>query len=379
MERSMITRREIDESLRKLSRPMDVDSFRAEFPVTRNRLYLNAGTDGPIPTRGVEAARQEMELALERGRAGKEHFERVKAARAELRERIARLFGCQTTQVALTGSATDGINTALNAIGLGRGDEVLTSDEEHPGILAPLGLARRRGVGVRVAPFDELAGEVGPSTKLVACSHVSWVTGRVADADALKATGVPLLYDGAQGAGAIPVQPAALGCDFYATAGQKWLCGPDGSGYLYVREDRCHELDASWPSYMSLADHGDALELEQAEGALRFDMGIQPSGTNAWASAAFDVLEEAGFDAIHERAVGLAARLADTLTERGKQVTPRGRSTLVSWHSATAEDDVQRLAAEGIVVRDLPGRGLVRASIGAWVTDEELDRLAGAV
>ena len=145
---------------------------------------------------------------------------------AALRERIARLLGCAAQNVALTGSATDGINAALHALGLGPGDEV-DHDEEHSGRTAPLGRAQARGVDVRVVPWDELAGESGRATKLIACSHVSWVTGRVADnASGLKATGVPILYDGAQGLGAIPVDAAELGCDFYAAAGQKWLWGP---------------------------------------------------------------------------------------------------------------------------------------------------------
>ena len=358
---------------------MDVDRFRSEFPVALRRVYMNAGTDGPIPKRGLDAAQRELAVELEQGRAGKEHWERVKAARVALRERIARLMACDTAEVALTRSATDGINAALHALGLGPGDEVLTTDEEHPGVLAPLGLARRRGVAVRVVPWDELPGAAGPGTKLIACSHVSWVTGRVADTEALKQTGVPLLYDGAQGLGAIPVDAPALGCDFYAAAGQKWLCGPDGSGYLYVRGDRCAQLDASWPGYTTLAEGGDALELEQAEGAPRFDMGASPSGTNAWSTAAYDVLDEAGFDWVHERGTGLAAQLAQMLTERGREVTPRGPSTLVSWRSDDAEADVIRLAEQDIVVRDLPGRGLVRASIGAWATEEELERLASAV
>jgi L-cysteine/cystine lyase len=232
---------------------------------------------------------------------------------------------------------------------------------------------------VRVVPWDELAGAAGPATKLIACSHVSWVTGRMADTAALKATGIPLLYDGAQGLGAIPVDAPSLGCDFYAAAGQKWLCGPDGSGYLYVRSDRCRELLASWPGYMSLAEPSDALAFEQAEGAARFDMGVSPTGANAWSAAAYDVLDEAGFDQLFGRALGLAEQLAAMLRERGKEVTPRGPTTLVSWRSDTAEDDVARLAAEGIVVRDLPGRGLVRASIGAWATEDELERLASSV
>jgi selenocysteine lyase/cysteine desulfurase len=108
-------------------------------------------------------------------------------------------------------------------------------------------------------------------------------------------------------------------------------------------------------------------------------MGASPSGTNAWSTAAYDVLDDAGFDWVHARAIGLAARLAELLADRGLEVTPRGASTLVSWRADDTEDLVTRLAADDIVVRDLPGRGLVRASIGAWATEDELERLASAV
>src|SRR3954469_19164148 len=146
MERSMITAAEIDGSLLKLSRSMRIEAFREEFPVLERVIYLNAGTDGPIPLRAVKAAEDAIALQLEQGRAGKAHWERVKSAREGLRERIAQVFGCTTTEVALTRSATDGVNAALHALRLGPGDEVVTTDEEHPGLLAPLGLAQRRGV-----------------------------------------------------------------------------------------------------------------------------------------------------------------------------------------------------------------------------------------
>jgi L-cysteine/cystine lyase len=358
---------------------MDVEQFRSEFPVLKRVAYLNAGTDGPIPRSGPRAAEDVIAVETGHGRAGEDHWVRNKTTREHLRERVARLMGCDDAEVALTRCATDGINTVLSAIGLAPGDEVVTTDEEHPGVLAPLGLARRRGVRVRVVPWDELPSAVGPGTKLIACSHISWVTGRVADTAALRATGVPVLYDGAQGLGAVPVDVRELGCDFYAAAGQKWLCGPDGSGYLYVRRDLAERLDAPWPSYTSLENPGDALALEQRPGATRFDMGASANGADAWAIAAYDVLDQAGFGDVHARAMGLAARFAERLTELGKQVAPRGASTLVSWRSDDAEGDVRRLAAQGFVVRDLPGRGLVRASIGAWATEDELERLASAV
>jgi L-cysteine/cystine lyase len=355
---------------------VDASDFRAEFPVLERVAYLNSGTDGPVPTRGVEAAAAQMRRELEEGRAGREHFERMLATAEAIRERLAPALGCDAADVALTGSTTDGVSTALSALPLGRGDEVLTSDVEHPGVLAPLEAARRRnGFDVRFVPFDELAGEVSPRTKLIACSHVSWVDGQVVDVDALRATGVPLLYDGAQGIGAVPLDMAALGCDFYAASGQKWLCGPDGSGSLYVRAEVAEALDPPWPSYASLAEPSRASELIPHPGARRFDMKLAIGPPAAWSLAALELLHEAGLDWVHDSAASLAARLAELLAERGFEVAPRGRSTLVSWRSGDAEADVERLATAGIVVRYLPGRGLVRASVGAWNSEEDLERL----
>jgi selenocysteine lyase/cysteine desulfurase len=327
--------------------------------VLEHVAYLNTGTDGPVPRRAAEAAAARLRYELEQGRATPAN--------------------CEASDVALTRSATDGMSTALASLTLGRGDEVLTSDEEHPGLLAPLEAARRRlGFDVRAAPFSEIAGEVGPRTKLMACSHVSWVGGQVVDDAALREAGVPTLLDGAQGLGAVPVDVRALGCDFYAAAGQKWLCGPDGSGYLYVRREVADALDPPWPGYMSLADAANPSELAVHEGARRFDMGVPPPPASAWALTALELLAEFGWQALTERATGLAASLAAMLAERGADVAPRGRSTLVSWRADDAEADVVRLAEQGFVVRNLPGRGLVRASVGAWSTEEEIERLTRA-
>ena len=359
---------------------MSLDSLRAAFPVLDRIAYLNAGTDGPVPRVAVEAASEQIRREAERGRSGAEHFEHMKAGAQGLRERLATLIGAQADEVALTHCTTDGITTVLSALPLGRGDEVLTSDEEHPGLLAPLAMARRhKGFEIREVPFDELAASVGPRTKLVACSHVSWVSGRVADTAAISATGVPLLLDGAQGIGAVPVDVAALGCDFYAASGQKWLCGPDGSGCLYVRAERADELDPPWPNYGSLEDAQNPLELVVHPGARRFDLGIAPGPATAWATAAFDLLGEAGWDSVFERAADGAERLAGMLRERGVEVARRGRSTLVSWKSEDSEGEVERLARTGVVVRQLPGLGLVRASVGAWSSEEDLERLVAGV
>ena len=355
----------------------DPAQFRAQFPVFASKAYMNAGTEGPLPRQAADAVRERIEFELNHGRCGQDYMNGVRELSAELRAGYARVLGADPEDVAITGSTTDGVNTVLSGLDLHTGDEILTSDEEHPGLLAPLGRAQRlRGVRVRVVPFAELAGAVGSATRLVACSHVSWVSGRVVDHAALAATGVPVLLDAAQGVGAVPVDVEALGCAFYAGSGQKWLCGPEGSGCLYVRREHRDELDVPWPGYGSLADAHDALNSGPAETGARFDHGFPPGMRSTWALASLAVLEEAGWDWVHARAAGLAAQLADALTERGLEVGPRDRSTLVSWRAVDVEAEVARLAAEGFVVRSIPSQSYIRASVGAWSSDEEVAELA---
>ncbi|HTP18879.1 MAG TPA: aminotransferase class V-fold PLP-dependent enzyme [Solirubrobacteraceae bacterium] len=354
----------------------DPTTFRAQFPVLKRLSYLNAGTEGPIPRAAADAVRCRIDAEADGGRCGRPYFEELMALADRARAGYATALGCEPTDVALTGSTTDGVNTVIGGLDLRPGDEIVTSDQEHPGLLAPLGRARKRhGVKVRVVPFAEIAGEVKSTTRLIACSHVSWVGGEVADVPALVATGVPVLLDAAQALGAVPIDVGALGVDFYAGSGQKWLCGPEGSGALFVREDRLDDLLVPWPGYGSVMDPANALEFEQAEGVKRLDHGFPAGMRSAWAGASLGVFEEAGWDWVHERAASMAARLAARLAERGLSVSPRGRSTLVSWAAGDADAEVARLAGESVIVRSIPAFGLVRASVGAWTSEDEIDRL----
>jgi selenocysteine lyase/cysteine desulfurase len=359
---------------------IDLAGLRSEFPVLERLSYLNAGTNGPVPRRATDAARDSLVRQANEGRSGRPFFDAVVEAAELVRIRVAAVIGCEPGELALTGSTTDGVNTVVSGLELGPGDEVLTSDEEHPGVLAPLaGQRARRGVGVRVVPFDSIASEVRPETRLVAVSHVSWITGRVVDCRALARAGAPVLLDGAQSLGAIPVDVRELGCDFYAAAGQKWLCGPNGLGYLYVRGERIPELAPAWPWYSTVADAHHALDSPLRENAARFDLELMPPHHSAWALAALDALEEPGLEDGQHRAVSLAARLVELLSVRGARVAPRGESTLVSWESSDPEAEAERLLAENIVVRSLPETPWVRASVGAWTTEQELERLVGLV
>lgn len=353
-----------------------VNDLRAQFPVLERVAYLNAGTNGPIPRRAREAAATALALQTDNGRADAIFFEALMKNRDELRTRVAALCGCDDAELALTGATTDGVNAILGGLDLQSGDEVLTSDEEHPGLSAPLAIAReRRGIEIRVVPFAELVGEVRPTTKLVACSHVSWMNGQIADVRGLADSDALVLLDGAQGLGAVPVDVRALGCDFYAASGQKWLCGPNGLGYLYVRRELAGQLAAPWPGYPTVADNADPFAPEWHDDARRFDVGFAAAEHTAWALASLDVLEGTDFAAVQARAIGLANGLANDLRERGLTVAPRGDSTLVSFATDDPAAAVERLRGEGFVTRNIPTTPYVRVSVGGWSSEQELERL----
>jgi L-cysteine/cystine lyase len=357
---------------------VDFPALRAEFPVLRRVAYLNAGTDGPLPSRAAQAAAAELEREARDGRS-REHFERRGELARDLRAAYAAALGCEPQDVALTTCTSEGIAETVLGLRLGPGDEILTSDEEHPGLSGALGSARElRGVSIREVPLARIAEEVRPRTRLVACCHVGWMSGSVAPAE-LAEVEVPVLLDGAQGVGAVAVDVGALGCGAYAGAGQKWLCGPDGAGMLYVSAGLRERLEVGKRCFGNLLDPGAGVDARLHEDARRFDSPALSAETLACALAAIRVLEGAGWEAVQRRARELAAQLASQLEESGREVAPRADTTLVSFTSADAEHEPAQLAESGCIVRNIPGRPWLRASVGAWNDEDDLDRLLAAL
>ena len=349
-------------------------ALRAQFPVLERIAYLNAGTNGPLPREAIVAARVQLERELAEGRAGMRHFERRSQLAEELRAGYAARVGCAPADLALTTSTTEGIARMLLALDLGRGDEIVTSDEEHPGVLGPLAAQRARGVEVR-----SRRGRTSPtrSARARASSSARTSAGAAGGSRRRRSRGldVPVLLDGAQGAGAVSVDVAALGCDAYAAAGQKWLCGPEGTGLLFVSADLRERMRPPAPGYVNLEEPGLGLDAAPWADARSYDTPALPVASLAQAGAALDVLDVAGRDAIDAHAAELAATAADALREHAREVLERDRTTLVTWREPDAATAVERLAEAGVVVRSLPGEDLVRASFGGWSSTDDLDRL----
>ncbi|HXH97677.1 MAG TPA: aminotransferase class V-fold PLP-dependent enzyme [Gaiellaceae bacterium] len=350
----------------------EVAQARAQFPVLERLAYLNAGTNGPLARTTIDAVKAQLELDLSGGRSGKGWFDEVLARRDEARRGAASVLEVEPELVALTDATTRGCQIVLSGLGLGPDDEVVTTDQEHFGLLGPL---HASGARVVLAEADEAAIEaaVTPRTKLIAVSHVLWTTGRRLDVARLREdVGLPVLVDGAQSAGAIRTEAAGL--DFYTVSAQKWLCAPEPTRALYVRDPE--RLAIAQPGILGQRGFEPTGAFTPKDGAARFDSGWIGSPTLAGLGAALGT--HPGWR--YERAAAMAARCRELLEPIVEVVTPPGHSTLVSFRPPGEPAElVSVLHERGVVVRDLPGRNLVRASCGWWTSEGDLERLVAGV
>lgn len=365
---------------------MDLEAVQAAFPVLERYAYLNAGTFGPLPRASVAAQIAEHERELDLGRAGMSYFTRVRELRGRVRAALAVEIGANEDDVALTRSTGEGCAIVVNGLDLTTGDEVVTTDIEHYGLLGPLASSGARLRLARIAdkPASDALGAildlVGPRTRLIAVSHVAWSTGQVLPIAELAASGVPLLVDGAQGAGAIPVDVSTLGCAFYTISGQKWLLGPDSTGGLYVRPDQVERLATRMPSYFGRTDHDELGVPEHAEGAVRFDAGAVPIPSLAALGESLRFQAELGAERF-TRAREQAERCRELLGAASADVvTEADQATLVAFRTSDSGGDVvERLESAGVLVREIPELGWVRASVGFWTSERDLLRLVEAL
>ena len=342
---------------------MTFEQARAQFPVLERHAYLNAGTNGPLARATVDALVEQAHRDLVEGRSSKQYFERMLELREEARRGFAAVLNVDTDHVALVDSTTRGCATVLGGLGLTREDEVITTDQEHFGLTGPLYATGARVVIVE-ADEDAVLAAVTPRTRLIATSHVLWTTGRRLDLHRLKReSALPVLVDGAQSAGAIEVDVGDL--DFYTVSAQKWLCAPDPSGALYVRDPELVRVKA--PSYFSQESYELSGAFVARATSARFDAGWIGVPNLAGLVAALGTHPEWRY----ARAAEMAARCRELLEPHVEVVTPPGNSTLVSFRPPSDPAElVVALQEQGVIVRELPGRNLMRASCGWWTNEE---------
>lgn len=359
---------------------MTFEEARAQFPVFERFAYLNAGTNGPLPRATVDAISEWNRRDLEEGRGGKAYFEQVLASREQARKALAAVLEVPAENVALVSSTTNACNVVLAGLGLTEEDEVVTTDVEHFGLLGPLlaSPARLRVARVRDASPDEapdlVIEQVNDRTGLIALSHVSWLTGNsLRPGELRRRTELPILVDGAQSAGVVPTEARVF--DFYTVSGQKWLCGPDSTGALYVRDPE--RLRVALPTYMSQSAYDVEESFTPKPGAARFDSMWFAPGILSGLLAALEAAPEWRF----ERRREAAASCRDRLLEAGYEVvTAPEQAGLITFEPfGDAADAAARLYEAGVIARDLPGTPWLRVSCGWWTSGEDVDRLLDAL
>ncbi len=376
-----------------------LERIRQQMPATTKNIFLNAGSFGPLPSCVLQAMQEQIQEEWQNGRLGAAAFEAMGKIYGDARSSVARLLNAELDEIALTDNTGEGLNIISNGIQWHEDDEVITTNHEHMSLLAPLYQLRDRyGIVVRFAdigPAAELpvlkpiADLVTSRTRLISVSHVTWTTGAVLNISEVaymgREWGIPVLIDGAQSAGAIPVDVKALGIDFYAIPMQKWLCGPDGTGALYVRKDALSYVSPTYVGPWSIK-HEEGLEWELLESAQRFEVGGRQTAAIAGQAAVLKWLEQTvGHQWLFERIASLSGYAYKALSEvPGLTIlTPQpGESGLVSF-KLEGRDDAEIVTylrdKHNIYIRNIPTTKSLRISTGFYNTEEEIDKIVAAL
>src|SRR5215213_4717438 len=375
-----------------------VDALRAQLPAVQTTGYFNTGSNGPIPIVAYEAADAVARRELEQGRIVPGAYTDNRDRNRRFAAMAAAIFGADGDEIALTHSATEGLGTALMGMTWNPGDEIITTFEEHPGLLLPLALlARRFGVVTRYADIGDgssgvveaLGSRITSRTRVIALSHVLWSTGAVLPlreiSELARQHEVIVVVDGAQSAGQVPVDLHALNVDAYAMAGQKWLCGPEATGLLYVRRDSFADIAPTFARYGQFEPSGYFIP---AQGAMRYEIGEFYSPAVAAQEAALRWLrDEVDLAWAFDRIATLGAEFRRRLTsiDGVKVATPsEPMAGLVNFTIAglSSQDVTSQLYERGYTIRYVetaPCTVSARASLGWWNTAEQVAGLAAAV
>jgi len=381
---------------------IDIDRIRADTPAASRLAYLHNAGAALMPAPVVAAMKQHIDLESEIG--GYAAADREADRLESIYGSVARLLNAAPDEIALVENATVAWQMAFYALQFRQGDRILTAEAEYAAnYVAFLQVAKRTGAIIDVVPsdasgeldIDALERMIDERVKLIAITWVPTNGGLVNPAAAIgriaRARGIPYLLDACQAVGQMSVDVEAIGCDMLSATGRKFLRGPRGTGFLYVRKSLLQQLEPP------MIDHFAAPWVSRDEYRLRDDARRFETWENNYAArlglgAAVDYALTIGMGPIEQRCRLLSHRLRSGLASiRGVTTRDLGRrpgaivSFTVDGHEADAI--VKSAASAGIIigasdpastridaeVRALPP--LVRASPHYYNTEAEIDRL----
>jgi cysteine desulfurase/selenocysteine lyase len=362
--------------------------IRSDFPVTKGLTYLDTAYDGPYPLPVLEAARAFLESRA-RGSGGRledwlQVLEQNKAA-------LADLINATPGELAITTNTTQGTNIMATSLGFQPGDNVVWDDLSYPSnAVVWRSLESRRGVESRVlknvggaVSLAQYEKAVDGRTRIISVSHVSHRNGFVYDlrglADLAHAHGAYLHVDGIQAVGAIAVDVKRAGVDFYTSGVYKWLLGPIGLAFFYVREELLPKLEPVFHGFLqveSWADGAHLLPQTFHETARKFETATVHFQGAFELRAALEYLHGVGMERIEKQVLRLSSKVWQGLKDLGLRLftPPETRSGIVTCIVDDGESVSTLLRENGIVVSLNLGREL-RVSPHFFNTQEEIDHL----
>jgi selenocysteine lyase/cysteine desulfurase len=371
--------------------------IRTGFPLTHERIYMNNGTFGPAPFQVSQAMNDCLEEINRSGEYG--HFDKERAM-------LASFLGVETDELSLTHNTTEGINIMVWGLPLQKGDEVILTTHEHVGNGLPwLNRSKLDGIVLRTFEpqdtqeknLEEIKKLINAKTKVIAVPHVTCTTGLVFPikeiAELAKSKGIYTAIDGAHGAGTFDLNITELGCDFYAGCFHKWMLGPAGTGFLYVKKELLDELQAIQVGGYSDAGWDITTQPPILKGynptAHRYDYGTQSRALYVGVAAAAKFHLEIGKDKVESRIRELNDYVYGGLQAMGSKIqilTPSEKSARIAMISFKSDLlDYKKLgvglANEGFRIRQVSESGVnaIRVSTHIYNSKAEIDDLIKAI
>lgn len=374
---------------------MDWDDLRErEFPVARRWAYLDHAAVSPLPRCAVEALMTWSNDVLHHGAVNWPAWERKVDV---TRERMARLINADPDEIVFTPSTTHGIGLVAEGFPWRTGDNVVSTEDEFPSNIYPWMNLASRGVALRRIParedgrilVDDLAAAFDYRTRLLAISHVEFASGFRNDLDRLAelchSRDAALFVDAIQGIGPHTIDVRKTPIDFLAADGHKWLLGPEGAGFLYIRRDwieRLRPIMVGWHSVARPHDHS-RIDFTLKPNAQRWEGGSYVMPGLQALGASLELLMGIGPELVSARILDRAEGVRERALARGWEVfgseDPAERSAIVSLRRPGTDhaEFARRLKERGIAASCRGGR--IRISAHVYNGEDDLDRLAEAL
>ncbi len=359
--------------------------YRDEFPVTRQLTYLNHAAVAPLCRPAADAMKWLADDALHYGSL---HYEKWLDAYQGLRVAAARLINAEPAEIAIVKNTSEGVATVAMGLDWRSGDRIVAFKEEFPANYFPWLRLAEKGVEITwlsiYDPVDAIASAI-PGAKLLAISHVNYLSGYRVDLDAIgeacRAHGCFFFIDAIQGMGAFPIDVRRSHIDALAADGHKWMLGPEGNGILFVRKERLDQIKPVEFGWTNVANYADYASRDMA---LRKDAGRYECGTLNTIGcfgqrAALEFILEVGVNSIAMAVHSLANRLYEGARAKGYEVlaerTEANGSGIVSVrHPATdARVIVNELRQHGVSAA--PRQGWVRLSPHFYISPAEIENV----